>query len=153
MVHLCLLTLATLPFGFLLYRSKRKARSSDLWLLLLALIVIPTGVLMLSQSARDYERPFLAGYLIYFLVVIVVTMWVISVRLKRQSGRTPIAAIIGVSLLLFFVIGLSLPAVPSAREAARRMQERSRGHTYLLFIRLTQPTKVKVVGTFHVPST
>ena len=122
MVHLCLLTLATLPFGFLLYRSKRKARSSDLWLLLLALIVIPTGVLILSRSARDYERLFLAGYLIYFLVVIVVTMWVISVRLKRQSGRTPIAAIIGVSLLLFFVIGLSLPAVPSAREAARRMQ-------------------------------
>lgn len=122
MVHLCLLTLATLPFGFLLYRSKRKARSSDLWLLLLALIVIPMGVLILSQSARDYERPFFAGYLIYFLVVIVVTMCVVSVRLKRQSGRTPIAAIIGISLLLFLVIGLSLPAVPSAREAARRMQ-------------------------------
>ncbi|MFN7877481.1 MAG: DUF1559 domain-containing protein [Pirellula sp.] len=63
-----------------------------------------------------------AGYLIYFLVVIVVTMWVVSVRLKRQSGRTPIAAIIGISLLLFLVIGLSLPAVPAAREAARRMQ-------------------------------
>ena len=122
MVHLCLLTLATLPFAFLLYRSKRKARSSDLWLLLLALIVIPTGVLILSQSARDYERPFLAGYLIYLLVVIVVTMGVVSVRLKRQSGRTPIASIIGISLLLFLVIGLSLPAVPSAREAARRMQ-------------------------------
>jgi len=122
MVHLCLLTLATLPFAFLLYRSKRKARSSDLWLLMLSLVVIPTGVLILSQSARDHERPFLAGYLIYFLVVIVVTMWVVSVRLKRQSGRTPIAAIIGISLLLFLVIGLSLPAVPSAREAARRMQ-------------------------------
>lgn len=122
MVHLCLLTLATLPFAFLLYRSKRKARSSDLWLLLLALIVIPMGVLILSQSAKDYERPFFAGYLIYFLVVIVVTMGVVSVRLKRQSGRTPIAAIIGISLLLFLVIGLSLPAVPSAREAARRMQ-------------------------------
>ena len=121
-VHLCLLTLATLPFGFLLYRSKHKARSSDLWLLMLSLVVIPTGVLILSQSARDYERPFLAGYLIYFLVVIVVTMWVVSVRLKRQSGRTPIAAIIGISLLLLLVIGLSLPAVPAAREAARRMQ-------------------------------
>jgi prepilin-type processing-associated H-X9-DG protein len=89
---------------------------------MLSLVVIPTGVLILSQSARDYERPFLAGYLIYFLVVIVVTMWVVSVRLKRQSGRTPIAAIIGISLLLLLVIGLSLPAVPAAREAARRMQ-------------------------------
>jgi hypothetical protein len=89
---------------------------------MLSLIVIPTGVLILSLSARDHERPFLAGYLIYILVLIVVTMWVVSVRLKRQSGQTPIAAIIGISLLLFLVIGLSLPAVPTAREAARRMQ-------------------------------
>ena len=115
MVHLCLLTLATLPFGFLLYRSKSKARSSDLWLLLLALIVIPTGVLILSQSAKDYERPFLAGYWIYFLVISVVTMWVISVRVKRQSGRTPISAINGVSHLLLLGISFSRHAVPLAR--------------------------------------
>lgn len=121
-VHLCLLTLATLPFAFLLYRSKRKAKSSDLWLLMLSLIVIPAGVLILLQSAREYERPFLAGYIIYFLVLIVITMGVVNVRLKRQSGRTPIASIIGVSFLLFLVIGLALPTVPSARDAARRMQ-------------------------------
>lgn len=121
-VHLSLLVTATLPFALLLRRSKRKAKQSQLWFLMVSLFPISMVIVVRGQTAPSYETPFLVGAFFYFFILIAVTFGIVSVRLKKQSGNTPVVAVVGTGVLLLIMIGLLLPTVPSAREAARRMQ-------------------------------
>ncbi|XZE17939.1 DUF1559 domain-containing protein [Pirellulaceae bacterium SH449] len=120
-VHLSLLVIATLPFALLLRRSKRKAKQSQLWVLMISLFPISMAIVVRGQTAPSYETPFLVGAFFYFSILIAVTFGIVTVRLKKQSGSTPVVAIVGTGVLLLFIIGLLLPTVPTAREAARRM--------------------------------
>ena len=47
---------------------------------------------------------------------------------------------------------LNLPKVTKTLIPQEQLKE-LKGHTYCLLIWLTQPTKAKVVGRFHVPTT
>lgn len=120
-IHLLFLIVGTVPAFLLLKRSRKRASSSQLWLLTLAFVALTAIVLAWSVNAEKHERPFLLGYLFYFSVMIIASFAAVAARVKRQLGRTPVSAILLALLGLLFLIGLFLPSVPSAREAARRM--------------------------------
>ena len=75
-----------------------------------------------SQNTPEYFRPFVFGYCVVFEVVLAIAFVVTLFRLNRGKKGLLVANLIASLLVLAFVIALLLPAVPSAREAARRTQ-------------------------------
>lgn len=120
--HLALLVLCVLPFIFLFRQSKRPVRGRDFWILLLAMVMALPVLLAIRLKLPAWGRPFVAGYLLFFEFGSLIALLVTVRRLAKAKQGRAIVNFLGGMLLLFLGIGLCLPAVPAAKEAARRMQ-------------------------------
>jgi prepilin-type processing-associated H-X9-DG protein len=120
-LHLVLLMVAVSPFVMLYLKRKTTVSRRDLYWLVAALIAVPTGAVYAQSILPTYTIPFVRGYTTLSCIVLSISMLVVSWRLKKQSSGSYALTIIGSLLLLGLSMGLMLPAVPSAREAARRM--------------------------------
>ena len=125
-LHLLLLVLAVAPIFFLFRQSKRKATQADAIALLVAILA---GVAFLVAIAADAIfmldkelKPFAVGYFVFFIAFCALALSVTLIRLLRQGEAGAIGCAVASLFGLGILIGLMLPAVPSAREAARRMQ-------------------------------
>ncbi len=120
-LHIVMLTLLVLAIIGLFIRGHRPARRRDLvvWTLELG---VATFIGIGGHVSNVHYAPFLVGYM--FLVWAVGGVaWVMTAFRLYRAGRGPaVAWILSALLGLGFLILCSLPAVPSAREAARRMQ-------------------------------
>jgi hypothetical protein len=120
-LHGILLAVAISPFVYL-YR-KRKAASGwlDLWCLILAAAIVPLGAGTLGSVLPKHFMVFLVGYTLLSLAALLLSMLIVAIRMKRQSKGSYALGLLATLGLLALLVGLMLPAVPSAREAARRM--------------------------------
>lgn len=120
-LHVLLLAVAISPFVYL-YR-KRKAPSGwlDLWCLIVAAAVVPVGTGALSRVLPKHFAVFLVGYTLLSWGVLLLSMIFVAIRIKQQSKGSYALGLLATLGLLALLVGLMLPAVPSAREAARRM--------------------------------
>jgi hypothetical protein len=121
-LHALLLCMALLPIIGLFRQSRRPARASDAWLWIGCLFCFPIIFLTAHQASPDHSRPFLIGLLIFSEVVAALAMLVTVFRLWRQGNAVSAATVLGGLIGLALLVAMLLPAVPSAREAARRMQ-------------------------------
>lgn len=117
-----LLALVVLPFVILFLQSKRPASVMDAVVFVLAAISGIASAAFASQNTPEYFRPFVFGYCVVFEVVLAIAFIVTLFRLNRGKKGLLVANLIASLLVLAIVIALLLPAVPSAREAARRTQ-------------------------------
>ena len=120
-LHIVLAIFALSPFALLIVRRRSPAGWLDFWLLLCCAVVFPIALSYLGAQLPDYTAPFVIGYTILAEIVLVLSLLMIAWRLKKQSKGRFAFNILASLLALGLVIGLCLPAVPSAREAARRM--------------------------------
>lgn len=120
-LHIILAMFALSPFVLLLVRRRSPAGWLDFWLLLFCAVGFPFALSYLATQLPNYTGPFVAGYAILSEVVLVLSLLMIAWRLKKQSKGRFAFNVLASLLVLGLVIGLCLPAVPSAREAARRM--------------------------------
>ncbi len=121
-LHAFLLALAIAPIIFLFVQSKRPAQTKDGVLLTIFTIILPWPLTALALSLPESMRAFVFGYLAFTEVLLVVALAITVVRLRKQQNASSLGCFLGAVILLGVGIGLCLPAVPSAREAARRMQ-------------------------------
>lgn len=121
-MHIGLLLLAVAPFVFLFFQSRRLVRLRDAFLLTAAMLLAPPLLLIPTLDWPDEIRGFVIGYLIFFECATLLALGITTYGLMRQKRAKQIVAFFGGLLLLAIAIGLLLPAVPTAREAARRMQ-------------------------------
>lgn len=121
-LHLILLTLAISPFVVLFVKRKTPVSLFDFYCLLAAILALPVGVVLSISILPEYAAPFVRGYAILCFVALSISLCIVLWRLQKQSSGSYALNVLGTLLLLGFFIGLMLPAVPSAREAARRMQ-------------------------------
>lgn len=119
-LHFVLLALAVGSIAGLFVASRRPARVSDVWLWLAAILVATVLCLAGSVESSLY-RPFLIGYMLLVWAVAGAGCILSAVRLARQGRAPAVFWVLGLLVSLGLLIGLMLPAVPSAREAARRM--------------------------------
>jgi hypothetical protein len=123
-LHVVLLALAVASFAGLFLAPRRPAARWGFvpWTAAIALAV---ALLPVAANSREEWQPFLIGYSLFVCVVCLTGLiaWATR-RLYGAEART--AAVTMWSLLILGgCIFLSLPAVPSAREAARRTQCRN----------------------------
>lgn len=120
-LHIILVIFALSPFALLFVRRRTPAGWLDLWLLLSCAVGFPFALSYLGTKLPDYTAPFVFGYTILAEVVLILSLLMIAWRLKKQARGRFAFNILASLLALGLVIGLCLPAVPSAREAAKRM--------------------------------
>ena len=120
-LHLVLLMVAVSPFIVLYIKRKTPVSRCDLFWLLAALIAVPAGEAFLERILPNYTIAFVRGYAVLSFIVLSISTLVVLLRLQKRSTGSYALTIINALLLLGLFIGLMLPAVPSAREAARRM--------------------------------
>jgi hypothetical protein len=120
-LHLVLLALAISPF--LVLYSKRKSPTGwlDLVLLVAALAGLPFATSHALSLLPDYQAVFVRGYAVLCFVVLVISIVMVIWRFKKRSFGAYALRVLGTLTLLGLLVGLLLPAVPSAREAAKRM--------------------------------
>ncbi len=121
-IHCVLLSGALLPLILVGLRTKRRAKSSEVWYLALAMTVVPLSLFVVGRGLPGEWVPFLVLYSLFFEFVASIALIVIGRRLRGQGQATPVLSIIGSLMVLGFLILCLLPATPSAREAAKRMQ-------------------------------
>jgi hypothetical protein len=121
-LHALLLCLALLPIVGLFRQSRRPARTSDAWLWIGCLLVFPVLLLIAAQAFSEHSLPFLIGLFAFSEVVAAVAVLITIFRLWRQGNAVSAATVLGGLIGLTLLVVMLLPAVPSAREAARRMQ-------------------------------
>jgi len=120
-LHIVLMFAALSPL-LLLYRKRKSATGwLDLLLLIGFGILLMTGLSAAVEYLPNHAIPFLRGYALLSLIVLVLSSFVVLLRMKTATWGAFAWRIIGALLLLGLIIGLCLPAVPSAREAAKRM--------------------------------
>lgn len=120
-LHLLLLFAAISPFVMLYLKRKTPVSHRDFHWLLLALVALPVAATYAGQLFPEYAVPFIRGYIILSIIVLLISLAIVAWRLQRQSNGSYAINVLLTLLLLGLLIGLLLPAVPSAREAARRM--------------------------------
>jgi hypothetical protein len=120
-LHLVLLTLAVSPFVVLYVKRKSPVGWVDLGLLVAALFALPFGLLSTLASLPKYTHPFIRGYAGLCALVLMISIIMVAWRFKKLTWGSYAARVLGTLLALGLLIFLFLPAVPSAREAARRM--------------------------------
>lgn len=120
-LHIVLLVAALSPLLLLYLKRKSATGWSDLLLLIGFGILLMTGLTAAVEYLPSHAMPFLRGYALLSLVVLVLSSVVVMWRMKSATRGAFALKIIGSLLLLGLIIGLCLPAVPTAREAAKRM--------------------------------
>lgn len=124
--HLLLVVLALAPIFFLFRQSKRKATQADAFALTVGVLLGAASLVLITTDAfaklNQEFKPFVIGYLAFFIAFCSLAFLVTLIRLRRQGEAGAIGCALSSLLGLGILIGLMLPAVPSAREAARRMQ-------------------------------
>ncbi len=120
--HVALLALALASGAGLLIRRRQPARWWDVWVWALVSLVAAVLCLAGTSVSRAEYRPFLLGYLA-FVWLVSGTAGLMSVRSMFRHGQGiacvySLSALVGLGMLILFL----LPSVPSAREAAFRMQ-------------------------------
>lgn len=121
-IHVVLLAIAIAPFLLLLFQKKRRARGSDGYLLIAGIVAAPPISVGLAVDLPGIFGPFVFGYMAFFEFACITALVVTYMRLATQKESTSILAFLGLLVVLAVAVGLLLPAVPSAKEAARRMQ-------------------------------
>jgi prepilin-type processing-associated H-X9-DG protein len=119
-IHVALLVLALGSVAALFLRRRKPAKLGDIvcWLFI---AVLATLLAAYGQTLSPHFQPFFVGYMLFVWFVAAVGAVLTAVAAARQ-GRGPAFLYVVVTLLgLGLLIGLLLPAVPSAREAAKRM--------------------------------
>ncbi len=86
------------------------------------MILVPTTVAIVGFDLPAEWMPFIVLYVLFFELVSSVALLVISRRLKAQGQATSVGKVVVSLFGLGLLILLLLPATPSAREAAKRMQ-------------------------------
>ncbi len=120
-LHVALLGLLLASIAALFVKSRRPAKVRDLFLWALA-GAAAAGFCMAGTAENEHYAPFLTGYMLLVWLICGIAWVMTAVRLYR-SGHGPSVTLVLSSLLgLGVLIMCSLPAVPAAREAARRMQ-------------------------------
>jgi prepilin-type processing-associated H-X9-DG protein len=120
-VHLVLLGLVIASIVGLFIKSRRPARSRDLLLWIVA-IVLATSIRLGGASVSEHYLPFLTGYMVLVWAIAGTAFVVTAARLAFGDRAPSCVWVLGSLFLAGVLIALLLPAVPSAREAARRMQ-------------------------------
>ena len=120
-LHLLLLALAISPFVVLYSKRKSPVGWLDLVLLVAALAGLPFATSYVLSLLPDYQAVFVRGYAVLCFVVLVISIVMVIWRFKKRSFGAYALRVLGTLALLGLLVGLLLPAVPSAREAARRM--------------------------------
>lgn len=121
-IHILLVAVVLMPFVILFLQSKRPASRMDAIVFVLASISGIIGAAIASQNATAYTRPFIIGYAVVFQIVLAIAFITTLVRLSQGGKGMLVVRLLASLLVLACVIGMLLPAVPSAREAARRVQ-------------------------------
>lgn len=119
-IHVALLVLALGSVAALFLRRRKPAKHGDIlgWFFVAVLATLLAGY---GQTLSPHFQPFFVGYMLFVWFVAAVGAVLTAVAAMRQ-GRGPAFLYVVVTLLgLGLLISLLLPAVPSAREAAKRM--------------------------------
>lgn len=120
-LHLLLLSAAISPFVMLYLKRKTPVSRRDFYWLLVTLLTLPLGGIYAGQLFPEYAVPFIRGYIVLSIIVLMISLTIVAWRLQKQSNGSYAVNVLLTLLLLGLLIGLLLPAVPSAREAAKRM--------------------------------
>jgi len=120
-LHLVLLALAISPFVVLYVKRKSPVGWVDLGLLIAAFFALPFAMLSTLRSLPNYTHPFIRGYAVLCALVLLISIIMVAWRFKKLTLGSYAVRVLGTLLALGLLIFLFLPAVPSAREAARRM--------------------------------
>jgi len=121
-LHLILLALAISPFVFLYRKRKSPSGWIDLVLLVGAMVALPFAAAFARSGLPEYQAVFIDGYSILCFAVLLISIVMVMWRFKKRTLGAYSFRVLGTLLLLGLTIMLLLPAVPSAREAAKRMQ-------------------------------
>jgi hypothetical protein len=119
--HLLLLAIAISPFVVLYVKRKSPSGWLDLAFLLIAMLGLPFASSYAESILPSHQLVFVRGYAGLCFVVLAITFVMVSWRFKASTKGTYALRVLSTLFLLGLLIGLLLPSVPTAREAARRM--------------------------------
>lgn len=124
--HVAMLLLVLGSVGGLFLTRKRAASSTDIWIWAAVILAAPLGAVIAHQTldrfGKDAAGSFLVGYVFFVWLVSFVGMKRCHRSLKSQEKSSPLGCSISCLIALGLLIMFLLPAVPQAREAARRSQ-------------------------------
>jgi len=120
-LHLVLLSVAISPFLVLVFKRRSSVGWRDFWLLMATTVAVPFGISWLISVLPKHFTPFVIGYGALCMLVLFLSLFLVARRMKQPSQARYATSILMALLAVGVLIGLLLPAVPSAREAARRM--------------------------------
>lgn len=120
-LHVLLFGLAISPFVMLWHKRKSPAGWTDLGLLVAATIVLIFGINPLSSLLPDYAGVFVRGYALLCFLALVISIVMVAWKIKHRTRGAYATRVLATLTALGLVVMMCLPAVPSAREAARRM--------------------------------
>ncbi|MFT5326693.1 MAG: prepilin-type processing-associated H-X9-DG protein [Planctomycetaceae bacterium] len=127
--HVTMLLLVFGSVGGLFLTRKRSASSTDIWIWAALILAAPLGAVITHQTlnrfGKDAAGPFLYGYVFFVWMISFVGMVRCHRSLKTQQKSSPMGCSISCLIALGLLIMFLLPAVPQAREAARRSQCKS----------------------------
>jgi hypothetical protein len=124
--HVAMLLLVLGSIGGLFLTRKRAASSTDIWIWAAVILAAPLGAVIahhtLDRFGKDAAGSFLVGYVFFVWLVSFIGMTRCHRSLKSQEKSSPLGCSISCLIALGLLIMFLLPAVPQAREAARRSQ-------------------------------
>lgn len=125
-IHVLMLALVLSSIAGLFWTRRRPATASDLWGWVTMIIIAPIGAVfvrsMLGYYAKTAATPFLVGYVLFVWLVSLAGFFRSHISLKRQGLSSAGGCVFASLLALGLLMTALLPAVPQAREAARRSQ-------------------------------
>lgn len=120
-LHVVLLLMALSPFMVLFLKRRSSVGWLDFWLLMATTVAVPFGIGWLTSVLPTHLYLFVIGYGALSMLVLFVSLFIVARRMKQPSQASYATSILMALLAVGVLIGLLLPAVPSAREASRRM--------------------------------
>lgn len=120
-LHILLLAAALMPFLVLYLKRRSPVGWSDFALLLGFGSLLLYGLEQLKFILPEYTLVFVRGYMALCFFVLVISTVMVAFRIKKRSKGAYAVRVLGTLGLIGLLIGLCLPAVPSAREASKRM--------------------------------
>jgi hypothetical protein len=120
-LHVVLLLMALSPFVVLFLKRRSSVGWLDFWLLMATTVAVPFGIGWLTSVLPTHLYPFVIGYGALSMLVLFLSLLIVARRMKQPSQASYATSILMALLAVGVLIGLLLPAVPSAREASRRM--------------------------------